>query len=286
MRLRTVFITGINSGIGGALAQGFLQSGWQVIGTVRDPDKALPYTVEEDAALLILPLEVTDDASVARLPMQLNDRGIQTIDALVNNAGIVVHGPLECISAAQLRYQMEVNVTGVLQVTNALLPLLRQNAALHGRAHILNLSSVSGLFAFPYLGPYSASKFALEALSDAYRRELKNFGIHVVKIQAGAIQTPIWHKALNNIVPLDGTHYAALAPVIQRSIKGSEKHALPLESIVRLVLKICTQARPKPAYLLARNAALFRWVPFVPVRWIDAMIARYFKRLVQNTRPE
>lgn len=286
MGTRTAFITGVNSGIGGALAQGFLAAGWKVVGTVRNVAVPLPYSIPEGSELLLVELDVSNDQSIADLPDALQKSGVHHLDVVVNNAGMVVHGPLELIDATKLRQQLEVNVVGVLQVTNCLIPFLKRKVADTGHAFLVNMSSVSGLFAFPYLGPYSASKFALEALSDAYRRELNNFGIHVVKIQAGAIRTPIWQKALQNLVSLEGTAYSALEPVIKRSIKGSEKNALDPEKLVSLVLRICNSKNPSPAYLLAGNAWFFRAIPFLPVSWLDQFLHRYFKRLVRNTRAD
>ncbi len=172
----TVLVTGASSGIGRAAALALSQRGFSVYAGARGP---LDYE-----GVTRVELDVTDPDHVEAL------RELP-IDALVNNAGIAVIGPLEYLPLDELRRQLEVNTVGQLAVIQACLPALRRT---HGR--IVNVSSISGRVALPLYGPYAASKFALEALSDSLRRELRG-AVGVSLIQPGAVATPIWHRTLD-----------------------------------------------------------------------------------------
>jgi NAD(P)-dependent dehydrogenase (short-subunit alcohol dehydrogenase family) len=168
MPSRTVFVTGASTGIGRATALELARRGWAVLAGLRRPAELGP-------GITPVELDVTSPAQVAAL------RG-RPLDALVNNAGIAVTGPLEYLPLEELREQLEVNTVGQLAVIQACLPALRA-----ARGRIVNVSSVSGRIAFPTYGPYAASKFALEALSDSLRRELRGSGVDVVVVQPGGV---------------------------------------------------------------------------------------------------
>ena len=187
--MRTVLVTGASTGIGRACALHCAQRGWQVFAGVRSAAHGDALRVIS-AAITPLQLDVTVAEQVAAAAQTLAASAGSGLHGLVNNAGIAVVGPLEFLPLAALRQQLEVNVVGQLAVTQALLPLLRS-----ARGRIVNISSVSGRVAAPLLGAYAASKFALEALSDVLRSELRPWGMHVCSVQPGPIDTPIWAKS-------------------------------------------------------------------------------------------
>src|SRR5581483_7822637 len=177
-RVRTALVTGASSGIGAACANRLVRGGWHVLAGVRRTGDA-PAGTEE------LRLDVTDPTQIRAAA----DR-VERLDGLVNNAGIVVAAPLEELPLDELRRQLEVNVVGQLAVTQALLPALRA-----ARGRIVLVGSIAGRSALPFLGAYSASKFALEAVADALRIERAPAGIRVSLVEPGTIATPIWQRA-------------------------------------------------------------------------------------------
>ncbi len=177
---------------------------------------------------------------------------------LVNNAGIAVAGPLEALPIDALRRQFEVNVIGQVAVTQAFLPLLRK-----ARGRVVNISSINGGLAVPYMGAYSASKFALEAITDALRVELRTWGIQVSAVEPAAITTPIWQKSLSAADQLSETLtpeilalYDADLTAIRRTVERSARTASPVDRVVRAVVHALTAKRPKTRYLLGWQVRL------------------------------
>src|ERR1700746_2835599 len=168
----TVLVTGASSGIGAAIARHLAGRGFRVFGTVRRPDDGA--ALEQDG-VTPLRMDVTDPAGIARARDEVARAiGTAPLVGLVNNAGIPAAGPLELLPIDELRQVLEVNLIGVVAVTQAFLPLLRRSAG-----GIVNITSVAGRAALPFMGPYAASKFGLEAISDSWRRELIPFGVKV-----------------------------------------------------------------------------------------------------------
>src|SRR4051812_28820003 len=181
----TVLVTGASRGIGRATALRLAASGWDVRAGVRsETDGAL--LAAEAGGITPVVLDVTDDDQVAALDAVLPER----LDAVVNNAGVVIAAPVEGLALADLRHQLEVNVVGQVAVTQAVLPRLRAS-----RGRVVFVSSVSGRVSAPFMGAYSASKYALEALADALRLELRPWGVAVSLIEPGAIDTDVWRNA-------------------------------------------------------------------------------------------
>ncbi|MGB0384678.1 MAG: SDR family oxidoreductase [Ardenticatenaceae bacterium] len=198
-RPKVVLITGASSGIGKATAIEMRGRGWRVFATVRRQNDMVTLAKLGRGLIEALIMDVTNEESIARAMGIIRERAGR-LDALVNNAGIVVPGPVELLSADELRHQFEVNVIGLHSVTRAALPMLRESG---GR--IVNISSVAGEEVFPFNGAYAASKHALEALSDALRMELHGI-VKVIVLQPGAVMTPIWQKALHAKIPTN-EHY-------------------------------------------------------------------------------
>lgn len=187
----SVLITGSSTGIGQACALEFHRRGFQVFAGVRREQDGQRLWEQTSDRLVPVLIDVTDAESIANTAAMIREAtGEKGLVGLVNNAGITVAFPLEFIPLEELRRQLEVNVVGHVAVTQAMLPMLRT-----ARGRIVNVSSISGRIAAPYVGPYAASKHALEAISDSLRIELRNFGIHVALIEPGDVDTPIWQKS-------------------------------------------------------------------------------------------
>jgi NAD(P)-dependent dehydrogenase (short-subunit alcohol dehydrogenase family) len=222
-------------------------------------------------------LDVTDEKSIRdaadHIALQVGEIGLA---GLINNAGIAVGCPLEVIPIEQLRRQFEVNVFGLIAVTQSLLPLLRR-----GQGRIINMGSIAGRATIPVMGPYSASKFALEALTDALRLELRQWGIHVSVIEPGAIATPIWEKSLKAstelraIVPsADITRYAELMLRIKEAVGKAAERAIPPEAVVKAVVHALTAARPRTRYLVGTDAKIRAWMmKWLPDRLNDRLLS-------------
>jgi NAD(P)-dependent dehydrogenase (short-subunit alcohol dehydrogenase family) len=239
----SVLVTGASRGIGRATVERLAGAGWDVFAGVRRLADAegLPGTAVE--------LDVTDAAQVAALRGALPTR----LDAVVNNAGIVVSGPIEGLPLDELRRQLEVNVVGQVAVTQAVLPLLR--AA--GRGRIVFVSSLSGRVSTPMTGAYNASKFALEGLADAMRMELHPWGIDVVLIEPAQTDTDMWRQAdgalEESVATLSDEHRALYARHIEGSrkmIPRSQKMASPVDGVAASIEKALTASRPRARYVV------------------------------------
>lgn len=266
----SVVVTGASSGIGAATARLLVASGFRVFGGHRKPEDAAPL---REAGAIPVRLDVTDGASLeatrAAVAEGTDDRPLV---GLVNNAGIPGAGPLELIPLEEVRRVLEVNVVGAVAATQAFLPALRRAG---GR--VVMVSSVSGRIAMPFAGPYAASKFALEAISDSLRRELHPFGVEVVVIQPGAVRTAIWDRV--EAMELDryaGTPYEPLVERTREAALRSGRRGLPPERVAETVLEALTASRPPTRRLVVpwRGALRTRLLERLPDRWLDRMIAR------------
>jgi NAD(P)-dependent dehydrogenase (short-subunit alcohol dehydrogenase family) len=227
------------------------------------------------AAIIPVQLDVTDAQSIATATaLVARHVGAAGLSGLVNNAGIAIGSPLELIPLEQLRRQLEVNVVGQIAVTQAMLPLLRR-----ARGRIVNMGSIAGRGTIPMMGPYSASKHALEALTDALRLELYPWGIDVSIIEPGAIATPIWQKSLQvsseieSELPIEGKQlYKTTAERIRDRVGLSARRAIPTDAVVQAVLHALTAKRPKTRYLVGTDAKIraimVKWLPDRLQDWI------------------
>jgi NAD(P)-dependent dehydrogenase (short-subunit alcohol dehydrogenase family) len=269
----SVLITGAGRGIGRATAVKLAAAGWDVIAGVRDA--AAPPAPAAGSAGSITP--VVFDVTSAEDVAALGDRVPERLDGLVNNAGIVVGGPVEALALDDLRRQLEVNVVAQVAVTQALLPRLRA-----ARGRIVLVSSVSGRVGTPFTGAYNASKFAIEAIGDALRVELRPWGIAVSLIEPGAIDTAIWRDALETADRVEG----AMAPAhralyrtqidgLRRAVRRTQRQAGPPDGVAAAIHHALTAPRPRARYVVGPDA----WVQLalrtlLPTRGFDAAIAR------------
>lgn len=270
-----VLVTGASTGIGAAAAKALRARGLAVFAGVRKPEDAERARSEGLEPLII---DVTDSESIAAAAAE-----VDSLTALVNNAGVAVSGPVEYVPIEEWRKQMEINLIGQIAVTQAFLPALRAGGP-GGR--IVNVSSIGGRLALPLAGPYAASKHALEAVSDSLRRELRAEGMHVSLIEPGGVKTPIWEKgvsAANTIedaMPPEGQErYGALSRAIRTEVEKIATDTGMDPSVVGdAIVEAVTADRPRTRYMLGRDAKL-RWAiaKRVPDRWFDALLARALK---------
>lgn len=275
---RSVVVTGASTGLGFATARHLLKNGWRVFGSVRKGEDAdrLRRAFGPDFTPLIF--DVTDDAGVAagasHVRQALEGR---TLSGLINNAGVAVSGPLRYLPIEEMRFQFEVNVFGVLRVTQAFLPLLGPDKSLAGApGKIINVGSVFGKISAPIFGPYAMSKHAIEAYSDALRRELMMHGVDVVNIAPGAVKTPIWEKADSvDVEQYRDTEYYETLQKIQSAAKGIAEAGLESEHIARLMLEVLLNPKPKPRYAAVKNPLMNWHLPrLLPRRALDRAQAK------------
>jgi len=245
----SVLVTGAARGIGRAIVDHLASTGWDVIAGVRTDQDADAITKAHPQRVSAVILDITDAGHIAKLAKSLPER----LDAVINNAGIAVAGPVETVSPDRWREQLEVNVIGQLAVTQAVLPQLRK-----ARGRVLFVSSVNGRIATPMLGPYSASKFALEAAADALRIELRAWGISVVLIEPAQTDTDMWRTAEDmaleveaGMSPAHRDLYAKHIVGMKKFVPRARKMASPTDKVVAVVEEALTARRPKARYVVA-----------------------------------
>ncbi|CAN5702895.1 SDR family oxidoreductase [soil metagenome] len=259
MRERCVLVTGASTGIGRACALHLAALGWHVFAGVRKESDGDDLVSAAPAGLTPVHLDVTDEDSIAEAARRVASAiGEEGLDGLLNNAGVSFQGPLEHLPLQDLRRQLEVNVVGQIAVTQAFLPALRR-----ARGRIVLMSSISGLRPVPFLGPYSASKAALESLGDALRVELGPWGIKVVLIEPGSIATPIWAKGVNGVddiidrLPPEGRrHYETTLRRLSTLALRTGMRGIAPEKVAVKVAKALTSRRPRARYLVGSDAIL------------------------------
>ncbi len=260
---KTLLITGASTGIGRACALHFDRKGFKVFAGVRKQADAEGLQKEASGSLQPLIMDVTDYESVYRAAKTVGAAiGDSGLDALVNNAGIAVSGPLEFLPIKRFEDQVRVNVFGTVAVTQAFLPLLRK-----AKGRIVNISSESGRIAMPLMAPYAASKHALEALTDALRVELLPSGIKVVLIEPGSIKTSMWEKtdelakSLMTEIPEPGRKiYAKELATHLKAAKTMERFFIPVEKVVNAVDKAIGSRWPRLRYPVGLEAFFLIYV--------------------------
>ena len=278
---RSVVITGASTGIGAACALALARLNFRVFAGVRNRADGETLQAQTGGKLTPLQLDVTNAHDIATSLQTIGrEVGEAGLAGLVNNAGIGVVGPLEIVSLDELRKQFEINVFGVIAVTQAFLPLLRK-----ARGRVVNMSSIVGRAAIPYMGPYAASKHALEALSDALRIELQHTGVRVSVIEPGAIATPIWHKTRNDVNGSESTWndeskalYIDGMERVKHIAAKSEKDAAPPSLVADAVIHALTSPNPKSRYLVGRDAKLRALVTaLLPDNLQDRLLTKVLK---------
>ncbi len=249
--MKSVVVTGVSTGIGHAAAKVLAEKGFHVFGSVRKEADAERLKKDLGDRFTALIFDVTDEAAIRRATEEVRAalKG-ETLAGLVNNVGIAVSGPLIEVDPDDFRKQMDVNVTGPFLVTQAFAPLLGTDRSLKGApGRIVNISSVGGIRAMPFIGPYAASKFAIEGFSEALRRELMLFGIGVIVIGPGPVKTAIWDKAEEvDISRYSNSPYLPILEKFQKVFIGQGRDGYPAERLGRLIHKALTVPNPKIRY--------------------------------------
>ena len=283
---RAVVVTGASTGIGRAAVARAVREGAQVFASVRKQADADSLTKEFGDAVTPLLFDVADEAAVKAGAAQVAQAlGNRKLFGLVNNAGIAVPGPLLYLDAEDLKRQFEINVIGVHRVTQAFAPLLGADQDRTGSpGRIVMISSVGGQNGAPFVGPYAASKFALEGYSQSLRRELMLFGIVVIVVGPGAIATPIWDKAEGeDLNRFSNTPYAPMMAKVADYMVTQGKKGLPPGDVGALIWKCVSDPKPKTRYAILRNEFMDRTLPrMMNPRTVDGIIA---KRLGFPKRP-
>ncbi len=269
-----ILISGASSGIGRATAVHFARLGhtvWAGVRSKKDFDNITRLNVK---GLRAIQLDVTDSESIhAAVNLIKKESGM--LHVLINNAGIVVAGPIEGLSLAKWREQFEVNFFGLIELTKACLPSIRE-----AKGRIINMSSISGKISSPYLGPYGSSKFALEAFSDSLRREVERYGVRVCVIEPGPIQTPIWRKSVVTNQSQISQYPKEIMELYGRSLEKflgamtkAETNATPVAAVVKAVEHAIFARIPKTRYTVGRGIGLMSLSSRVlPDRWVDQLI--------------
>ena len=274
--MKTTVITGVSTGIGYAAAAELVRRGQRVFGSVRRMEDAKRLQAKLGDGLVPLVFDVTDAAGVKAAARTVHDVvGTDGIDGLVNNAGISVVGPAMHLPVEEYRRQFEVNFFGVIAVTQAFLPMLKP-AQTRAPGRIVNISSVSGRVAYPFLSAYAASKHALEAYSDSLRRELMLYGIDVIVIEPGSVRTPIWEKAEQaDFDRYIGTDFHEILERMQKVTIARARNSLPVDVVTDAIVSALESNKPRVRYALPSRRVTGWWLPrWGPARWFDRQVAK------------
>ncbi len=275
--MQSVVITGASTGIGWATAKLLLGRGFRVFGSVRKQLDADRLKAEFGAGFTPLLFDVTDEAAVLAAAREVRAAlNGETLTGLVNNAGIAVAGPVLGLSADEFRRQMDVNVIGPVIATQAFAPLLGADPSLKGpKGRIVMIGSVAGKNGNPLSAAYSASKHAIEGLSESLRREMMLFGIDVIIVAPGAVKTPIWSKAEE--VDISRYKNSAYLPALEQVRKFTQhlsEIGLPPEKIAEAIADALTSASPKVRYQLTPDPMRHLITGLLPKRTVDRIIAK------------
>jgi len=255
MKVKPVLITGCSSGIGRATAELLKARGWRVFATARKPEDV---KVLADSGFESCKLDVEDSSSMKEALNYILSKTENWLEALVNNAGFNLTSAVEDLSRDELRRQFEVNVFGLQELTNLIIPVFRRQ----GYGRIVNVSSIAGKIALPYISAYSASKFALEALSDSLRLELSDTNIYVSIIEPGSIKTRLSENALKVFEQLKNkgkSSHSKAYKIIQERRKNTARqgHKYPAEDVAKKILHALESKRPRARYPVTPKAYFF-----------------------------
>ena len=274
--MKYILITGISSGIGYDAAKHFVEQGYFVFGSVRKEADQQRLELEFPQRFKCLLFDICDRDAITVAAKEVEEiLGGQLLTCLVNNAGVALAGPLELVDDERFDHQLLVNVSGTRNVINAFLPMLgatkdRDPSVKPGK--IINNSSINGVVNTPINGPYSISKHAIESLGEVYRRELMIFGIDVVSIQSGPIQSQIWEKNSGFTSEFEGSVYQTMIRQSEVLLAEAQEMAQPPRVFSELIQKIIENPRPRLAYVIHQQRWLIWMLRWLPGRWVDRMM--------------
>lgn len=277
--MKYYLITGASSGIGYTTCQLLLSKGHFVFGSVRKEADAQRLSNDFGDQFQALIFDVCDEEAIQQAVLAVEKTvGENGLAGLVNNAGVVVYGPLKELEVSEFERQININVFGLLRVTKAFLPLLgAQRPQKFSPGKIINISSVSAIFTTPFLAPYCASKKSVEAITDGLRMELLPYGIDVVSILPGPVKTPIWAKADTQKNNFAGTDYEKIMARSARMIAKAEEKAIEPEEVAQLIAGIFANRKKRPHYIITANPWPMRIARRLPARWVDYFIKKTMK---------
>lgn len=270
-----VFITGTSTGIGRAAAERLARAGYDVIPGIRRPD-TLPEPIKEPVTI-----DLADPATIGPATQEVLDRANGKLVAIVNNAGYSVSGPCESLSVEDWRAQFEVNLFGHLAITRAMLPALLAN-----KGRIVNIGSIGGRFASPFIAPYNASKFAVRGWTDSMRVELAPHGVNVVLIEPGSVDTAIWGKGrtqadeqLSTLTPEQRQRYAEQIAGALKMVDYVAAHGITPDKCAAVIEEAITTRRPKGRYVVGNDARMQAAASMLPVRFTDRFTQLMLRRM-------
>jgi NAD(P)-dependent dehydrogenase (short-subunit alcohol dehydrogenase family) len=274
--MRSALVTGASTGIGRATALRLDASGWKVFAGVRKEEDAASLRAEVSERLTPVFLDVTDADQIAAAAERIEAESEGGLDGLVNNAGVAIPGPLETVPLEDFRRQIEVNLVAYVAVTQALLPQIRL-----AEGRVVFLSSIGGRIAFPFGGPYHASKFGTEAIGDVFRQELRPWGLKVSIVEPGSIDTPIWERGQRTAEEIEAKSpktnllYGAAIEKFRKVIEDTAERGIPPEKVAKAISHALESPRPKSRYLVGLDAKVqARLKPLIPTPLFDRIVAR------------
>lgn len=272
--MRSTLITGASTGIGRATVERLDAAGWQVFAGVRKREDADSLSQAGSERVVPLLLDITDAEQIAAAAARIETEAGAGLDGLVNNAGVAIPGPLETLAIEDFRRQIEVNMTGQVAVTQALLPAVRT-----ARGRIVFISSIGGRVALPLTGAYHAAKFGIEAVGDVFRQELRPWGISVSIVEPGSIDTPIWERGERTAdeigTPQREALYGKVVESYRKVIKETAERGIAPEKAAKAIEHALTASRPRGRYLVGREAKLAaRAKLLIPTPIFDRIVAR------------
>lgn len=274
--MRSVLVTGASTGIGRATALRLDASGWRVFAGVRDPADGESLRAAGSERLTPINVDVTDPEQIAAAAARVEEESESGLNGLVNNAGVAIPGPLETIPLDDFRRQLEVNLVAYVAVTQALLHSIRK-----AKGRIVFVSSIGGRIAFPFGGPYHASKFGTEAIGDVFRQELRPWGLRVAIVEPGSIDTPIWERGQRKATEIEARSpktdllYGAAIEKFRKVIQDTAERGIPPEKVAKAIAHALESTRPRTRYLVGLDAKVqARLKPLIPTPLFDRIVAR------------
>jgi len=272
MTKKVALISGCSSGIGEDIALTLADNNWHVYAGVRKQEDFDSLSNKHENLMPIF-LDVTNPHHIKDCTALLTEKSL-SLDILINNAGIAFGGPIEITPMDDWRSVYDVNVFGLVELTSAMLPFVRR-----AKGRIINISSISGLVASPFMSIYASSKFAIEAFSDSLRREVMPLGVKVCVIEPGPIKTKIWDKGVDKSAEkLDGLTddlkdaYSESGNKFKSAIDDAVATALPVSATTKAIYDACTNANPRTRYIISKNKRIIQLLRLLPDRWADKLI--------------
>ena len=274
--MKSIVITGVSTGIGYDAVRHFVSIGYQVFGSVRKQEDQQRLESEFPERFKCFLFDVVDRPAIEAAAKEIADLlDGNLLTCLFNNAGVALAGPMQLVDSEAFDRQLLVNVSGARNVINAFLPLLGASldrSADQKPGKIVNNSSISGFINTPVNGSYCVAKHAIESLGEVYRRELMMYGIDVVSVQSGPIQSQIWNKSSGALDEFKDTDYGPMISKTEAILQDAQKITQPAEVFSRLVQKIIETPNPKTAYIIHKQRWRLYIMRWLPKRWLDRMM--------------